>query len=116
MGKIVIKKGIKNSIGIIRPVGYVDENGGIAIGQAVDELFNEGVVNILLDFTEAPVINSMGIARLIELAEIIVDEKGGNLGYTGLSEVSFGVFKMVGLLAMGDVFSDEKKALEKLSD
>ena len=82
---------------------------------AAEKALEEGSKKILLNFTESPVINSQGIAQLIELAEIIVDEKGGDLAFCGLSELSTSVFKMVGLLQMGDAYESEKEALNYLA-
>ena len=85
------------------------------IYEAAEKALEEGSKKILLNFTESPVINSQGIAQLIELAEIIVDEKGGDLAFCGLSELSTSVFKMVGLLQMGDAYENEKDALNYLA-
>lgn len=115
MAKIVINKEIIGSICVLRPVGYVDENGGAALFDSVEKALEEGSKKILLNFTDSPVINSQGIAQLIEMAEIIVDEKGGDLAFCGLSELSHSVFKMVGLLQMGDAYEDEKEALNYLA-
>lgn len=101
---------------VLRPCGYVDEKGGAALFEAAEALIGEGFVKVVLDFSESPVINSQGIAQIIELAEIIVDEKGGDLAFCGLSELSSGVFKMVGLLQMGNAYADKKEALENLAN
>lgn len=115
MAKIVINKEIIGRVCVLRPVGYVDEKGGAALFEVAEKALEEGSKKILLNFTESPVINSQGIAQLIELAEIIVDEKGGDLAFCGLSELSTSVFKMVGLLQMGDAYENEKDALNYLA-
>lgn len=115
MAKIVINEEKNNDVCILRPCGYVDEKGGAALCEAAENALNEGFQKILINFSESPVINSQGIAQIIELAEIIVDEKGGVLAYCGLSELSISVFKMVGLLQMGDSYTDEKEALGYLA-
>ena len=115
MAKIVINKEIIGSVCVLHPVGYVDEKGGAALFEAAEKVLEEGSRKILLNFTDSPVINSQGIAQLIELAEIIVDEKGGDLAFCGLSELSTSVFKMVGLLQMGDSYETEKDALNYLA-
>lgn len=115
MAKFVINKEIIGSICVLRPVGYVDEKGGAALFDSVEKALEEGSKKILLNFTDSPVINSQGIAQLIEMAEIIVDEKGGDLAFCGLRELSYSVFKMVGLLQMGDAYEDEKEALNYLA-
>ena len=115
MAKITINKEIIGNICVLHPIGYVDEKGGAALFEYVEKALEEGSKKILLNFTDSPVINSQGIAQLIEMAEIIVDEKGGDLAFCGLSELSHSVFKMVGLLQMGDAYEDEKEALSYLA-
>lgn len=116
MASIVIKTELIGDVCVLRPCGYVDEKGGAKLVQAAEEMLGKEIQKILIDFSEAPVINSTGISQIIELAEIIVDEKGGDLAYCGLSELAASVFKMVGLLQMGESYKDEKEALENLAN
>lgn len=100
---------------IIRSHGYLDETGGAVVLDAVQKAFPLGAKNFILNFHDSPVINSQGIAQIIELSEMIVDEREGELGFIGLSELSSGVFKMVGLLQMADVYTNEEEALAEFS-
>ena len=99
---------------IIRSNGYLDEKGGAVLFEAVQNALPEGYQKFILNLTDSPVINSQGIAQIIEISEIIVDEKSGELAFVGLSELTMGVFKMVGLLQMGDFYPSESEALEVL--
>lgn len=116
MGNIIVNKDIKGDICILRPVGYVDEKGGAVLVESAEGAINDGFTKLILDFAGAPVINSLGIAQLIELAEIFVDEKGGDLAFIGLSDISASVFKMVGLCMMGNIYNSEKEASDFLAD
>lgn len=115
MVKIVINKEIKGDICVLRPCGYIDEKGGAALAAAVDESLNSGFIKILVNFGESPVINSQGIAQIIEFAEIVVDEKGGDVAFCCLSELAASVFKMVGLLQIGDAYDNEQEAIDNLA-
>jgi anti-anti-sigma factor len=106
----------KDQIYIIRTNGYVDEHGGAVVFEAVQKALPEGYQKFILDLRASPVINSQGIAQIIELSEIIVDEKSGDITFVGLSELTMGVFKMVGLLQMGEAFPSEDEAIEFLND
>ena len=97
---------------IIRSNGYLDDKGGAAVRKAVEEAFVKGFQKFVLNFTLSPVINSPGIAQLLELAEIIVDERKGQLAFVGLNELTMGVFKMVGLLSSGEAFPQEGDAVK----
>lgn len=97
---------------IVRSNGYLDEKGGLAIRKAVEEGFVKGFQKFVLNFAGSPVISSPGVAQLLELAEIIVDERKGQLAYLGLNELTNGVFKMVGLLNSGKAFTTEAEAVK----
>jgi len=111
MSNFSIKTDKKNGVFIIRSCGYLDEKGGAAVFSAVQEALPEGYQKFILNLHESPVINSQGIAQIIELSEIIVDEKNGEIAFTGLSELTSGVFKMVGLMQMGSAYPSEDEAL-----
>lgn len=79
--------------------------------KAVEEAFPQGFRNFVLNFEHSPVINSQGIAQLIEITEIVVDEKKGRIAYVGLNDLTRNVFKMVGLLKIGAAFPNEETAI-----
>ncbi|MGM0599370.1 MAG: STAS domain-containing protein [Candidatus Rifleibacteriota bacterium] len=106
----------KDDIYIIRSNGYVDDIGGEVLFDAVQKALPEGYQKFILNLSKSPVINSQGIAQIIEISEIIVDEKSGDLAFVGLSELTMGVFKMVGLLQMGNPYPDEEEAIKDFSD
>ena len=101
----------ERNIFVVRTNGYFDEKGGEAVRKAVEEAFINGCQKFVLNFSGSPVINSPGIAQLLELTEIIVDERKDQLAYVGLNELTMGVFKMVGLLSYGEAFAEESEAL-----
>ncbi len=116
MSNFTIATAKNKGVFIIRPCGYVDENGGAAIFATVQKALPEGHQKFILNLAASPVINSQGIAQIIELAEIIVDEKNGELAFTGLSELAGGVFKMVGLLQMAEAYPTEQAAVDAMAD
>lgn len=115
MSNFTIKTDNNNGVYIIRSNGYLDENGGAAVFAAVQQALPEGYQKFILNLQDSPVINSQGIAQIIELCEIIVDEKNGELAFVGLSELTNGVFKMVGLLQMGDAYPTETEAIQQMT-
>jgi len=97
---------------VIRSTGYLDELGGASVQQHVLDALPKGFRHFVLNFAQSPVINSQGIAQLIEVTETVVEEKNGGLAFVGLNELTNGVFKMVGLLKMGQAFSTEEAAVQ----
>lgn len=115
MSNFTVTTAISKDILIVRPCGYVDEKGGAELAKVVNEALSQEVRKVVINFSESPVINSQGIAQIIEIAEIIVDEIGGDLAFVGLSELASGVFKMVGLLQMADLYGSESEAVDGIA-
>lgn len=104
-----------DKIFVIRSKGYLDEKGGEILFEAFQKAIPQGHQKFILNLSDSPVINSQGIAKIIEISEIIVDENNGELAFVGLSELSEDVFKMVGLLQLGDTYNTEQEAIEYLN-
>lgn len=100
---------------IVRATGYLDDRGGAILQSAVMEALTKGFQQVVFNFSAAPVINSQGISHIIELVEIVIDEKNGELAFVGLNELTCGVFKMVGLLRMAESYSTEEEAVAGFS-
>lgn len=115
MGKFLVTTASEKGIFIVRTNGYVDDNGGSEIVKAMRSGIAQDSKRFILNLKGSPVINSQGIAQIIEIAEIVVDELNGDLDYVGLSESASGVFKMVGLLQIGTPFATEEEAIADLS-
>lgn len=114
MSNFTISTENTSDIFIVRSSGYLDENGGAAVFEAVHKNLPANCHKVILNLKDSPVINSQGIAQIIELSEIIVDDKGGELAFVGLSDLTYGVFKMVGLLQLGNPFDSEAAAIEAM--
>ncbi len=99
---------------ILRPHGYLDAGGGEAIKQACVDALAKGIRKVVLNLSGSPVINSTGVAQILEMTEILVDDHAGALGLTGLSELTQSVLKMVGLLTPEIHFASEEDAIAKL--
>ncbi|MBF0406629.1 MAG: STAS domain-containing protein [Candidatus Riflebacteria bacterium] len=100
---------------IVRTTGYLNETGGDALKQSFEEGFSLGFQKFLINFSGTPVINSLGISKVLEIAEMVVEDRNGKLAFCGLNELTSGVFKMVGLLKMGAAFDSEQETLNFLS-
>ncbi|MBU1107860.1 MAG: STAS domain-containing protein [Candidatus Riflebacteria bacterium] len=116
MSNFTIKTEQNDNFFIVRSNGYLDEHGGAIVFSAVDKDLPAECTKVILNLKESPVINSQGIAQIIELSEIIVDDKSGEVAFVGLSDLTYGVFKMVGLLQMGNPYDSEAEAIAAMRD
>lgn len=105
---------IEGSVCVLRLSGYVDDEGGRKVTEVFQDACQKGLTSFVLNFTGSPVINSSGVAQILELSEILVVEKSGKLAFVGLSKLTQGVFKVVGLLKMGQLFPSETEAISAL--
>ncbi|HNV71798.1 MAG TPA: STAS domain-containing protein [Candidatus Ozemobacteraceae bacterium] len=99
---------------VVRCNGYLDDKGGSQVRNTVENSFAKGFQKVVLNFSDSPVINSQGISHIIEIAELVVEDRQGKLAFVGLSELANSVFKTVGLLRMAEAFPDEDEALRVL--
>ena len=102
------------NIFVVRPSGYLNEAGGLTIRSCFESIFPRGYKKFLLDLAGTPVINSQGIAQIIDLIETVLYEQKAQLAFIGLSDVYVDVFHVVGILRKVKLFPDEQTALKEL--
>lgn len=99
----------------IRVHGYLDGSGAEEVAEAVEHGFSQGCRKFVLNLAGAPVINSQGVALLFEMAENIVEHRGGQLVMVGLSKIAMTVFRNTGILSFAMVADTEAAAIAELS-
>lgn len=114
MPEFMLQSEVRGPCLILRPQGYLDAAAGEKLKQACIEALGKGIRKVVLNLAGSPVINSTGIAQILEMSEILVDEHCGSLVICGLSELTQSVFKMVGLLTPEIHCVDETEALARL--
>jgi len=98
---------------IVRPVGYLDEIAGKALRGSFSSPLQKGIRRFVLNVEGTPVINSQGIAQLLELVEEVVCDRKGTLSFVGVSALYLDVFRTVGILKLIKAFPDEATALKR---
>lgn len=107
---------VEDNVLILRPVGYYDKVAGGKVNKICDEQLEAGIKNTLVNFEGAPVINSGGLATIVELVEKCTDQYDGKFGICGISNLVKSAFAVTGLLAMTQNFASEaegKAAFQK---
>ncbi|NLI79516.1 MAG: STAS domain-containing protein [Candidatus Riflebacteria bacterium] len=90
----ILAKGV-----LLVPKGYIDKAYGEAIKRKVEEQASLGRGTLVLSFVDCPIVNSTGLARLIETIELAA-EKGTDLWFADLSVLQRRTFEAAGLLAL----------------
>ncbi len=77
--------------------GSLVEEAGVALGTEVSKKIDEGGKRFVFDFGYSLTISSPTVATILDLAERIVDGKGGKLIVSSLTDLNMKVFEMVGI-------------------
>ena len=85
---------------VMRLHGYLAREGGEQLHAAVVEQLRGGATEVTLDFSEVPVINSLGVSLLLNTIMTIPHEFGGRAKVCGLSESLTHFLEMMGILGL----------------
>lgn len=84
--------------------------GGFQLQLLIDKVLTAGTKKILLNLTEVPIIDSMGIGEIVRAFNKVRD-KGGVLKLVGVTDRVYGALKITQLLDLIESFSTEAEAL-----
>lgn len=99
---------------ILRTDGYINNTGGEKIAEQVYSLLGEGVKRFVLNLGKSPIVNSVGIAALIEMIER-VREDGDRVVFCNCTPVIAKTFKIMGLTQYAELHDDEKTAVSRFT-
>ena len=111
------------TIGIhyIGTVASIDIRGKLVKGQGghqlqilTDKVLTAGTTKVILNLTEVPIIDSMGIGEIVR-AYKRVEEAGGKFKLVGMTERVFGTLRMTQLLDLIESHKTEDEAVENFS-
>ncbi|MBI92361.1 MAG: hypothetical protein CME05_04005 [Gemmatimonadaceae bacterium] len=105
---------VNGKVAIVTAPSYVNEKSAEAISEECSGLITDGVSLILIDMKECRMVNSVGVAIIIEIIEVL-DEQGGSLGFCSLSETIAKTFQIMGLKELAGMYSDQEEALAALA-
>lgn len=101
------------SYAILRTEGYINNTGGEKVAGECYRMLDEGVKIFILNLAKSPIVNSVGIAVLIELIER-VKEDGDKVIFCNCTPVIAKTFKIMGLTQYAEIYDDEKEALANI--
>ena len=99
---------------VIKTPNYVNNQGAEKIAEEADRLIGEDTVHIILNLAESKMVNSVGIAIIIELIDR-VSERGGSLNFCCVSPTIEKTFQIMGLKQIASVYEDESAALASVN-
>lgn len=104
-----------DDIVVMRPKGYLDTLGAGRLEEASGEILGQGQRKIVVNFSEAQFINSVGVSILISVIQR-ARESSGVLCFTNVKKIHQEVFAMLGLTKHVKLFSEEGDAIRYLAE
>src|SRR5262249_28757853 len=89
---------------------FIKGQGGFQLQMLVDKVLQAGTSKILLNLTEVPIIDSMGIGEIVRAFKR-VQEAGGALKLVGVTDRVYGALKITQLLDLIESFDNEESAV-----
>lgn len=114
MGAAEIRARLIEDAAVIYPGPYLNQLRGERIENQCQEFLASGVRNIVINFGETELINSIGISILLGVIES-VSRAEGELVLSNLNASNRELFEMLGLTAHVEMVDTEETALRKLS-
>jgi stage II sporulation protein AA (anti-sigma F factor antagonist) len=112
MNTVEIEAKLVEGAAVIYPGPYLNQLRGEGIENRCQELIEQGVRRIVINFEETELINSIGISILLGVIEAVNDARGV-LVLSNLSASNLELFEMLGLLLHVPVAETEERALLK---
>jgi len=94
---------------------FIKGQGGHQLQMLIDKVLSAGTTKILLNLTEVPIIDSMGIGEIVR-AFNKVREAGGELKLVGVTDRVYGALKITQLLDLISSFETEDQAVASFSE
>lgn len=95
---------------LITPKGYFSDLMGQKLNELVGKKPPAGVKAMIFDFSECPVVNSTGLAALIDVCENFHEEHQVEVGFCRMSNLLLEAFQIAGMNQVGTMFATVEEA------
>ena len=95
--------------------GYLDAHTAPRFEKAIQDEFDAGRFNLIVDCADLTYISSAGLGVFMSFVEDVRD-KGGDIKICALTEAVFQVFDILGFPALFDIVPDQPAAVRKFSE
>lgn len=93
---------------------FIKGQGGFQLQMLVEKVLSAGTENILLNLTDVPIIDSMGIGEIVRAYNKVRDA-GGQLKLVGLTDRVYGALNITQLLSLISSYATEEEGVESFS-
>ena len=100
----------RDKLAVIYTEGYINNQGGEQIAREAFKLIDAGEKTLLLNLSGTKIVNAIGISRLIEIIEKMLEIEG-RLAFCSLTPTIEKTFHIMGLTQYASIFPDEERAV-----
>ena len=111
MAEFKIETSQENGVLICRTKGYLDDFAGKAIKESCEKAISNGIIAVILNLKDTPVINSTGLSMLLDLVVNVIDYNDGRVEIVGLTNLTRNALRMTGVLTLCKEFPTEAEAI-----
>jgi len=104
-----------SDVEILTLSGYLEELAGQQLKEFVEMKLEDGITEFGINFCAIKLINSPGVASLLDIGSSIVDDYAGNLVVWGFDSHNFSVMEMAGFFFVANQVENEAEGIEFLS-
>jgi len=109
-----VKAKLVGEAAIIYPGPYLNQLRGERIERCCREILLDGVRNLVINFEETELVNSIGISLLLGVIDA-VDESDGKVVLANLNTSTRELFDVLGILSKVEVAGSEEAALSAMA-
>jgi anti-anti-sigma regulatory factor len=106
-----IVRTLEQGVPVVAVETYFDAEIGVAIVTIADEILRDGGLQLIIDLGACPIINSSGVASLLDLSCKIVQDYRGDVFLVGLDQLKRSVLDIGGVLFFAEEKASRAEAL-----
>jgi anti-anti-sigma factor len=100
----------EQDVAVMTPRGYINGLGAERLEETSEQMLENGLKNLVVNFSEVQFINTIGISIFTGIIHK-TQQSRGTLCFTNMKKIHRDVFELMGLMQHVQVFKDEDEAL-----
>ena len=101
-------------IPVLQIAGYFNAELGVKVTAMVDTLLQKGKNRIVIDLSQCKVVNSPGLASMIDLSFKVIDDFQGKVVIAGVDQLKINIFTTAGLFPLAGTAANAPEACKKI--
>jgi anti-anti-sigma factor len=104
---------VSGNIAVLKSQNYVNDKAADELASECTKLSTDGVQHFIVNMQDSKMVNSIGIAIVIEMIEDAI-EGGGSLSFCCVSATIAKTFQIMGLRQLSSIYETEDEAVNSV--